>query len=406
MASPPYDCFVISPIGQAETEGRRRTTEVIEQYIKPACEGAKLTPYFVHEMQAGSIPQHITRALQTMPLAIAYLGDGPPWNANVMIEVGYRLGTGLPIVFLGGPSAKSQSEPLPFDLFDQHVIDLPGTNGPKERETMIVTIVQGLRQAAGLHHGWIPLHASATIVIALGGETDQHLFTEASPQAERLFGLEDRVGMTVFAPRGSSPMWSDDEIKSMQRLSELVAEVLNSDWCPKNWQPSWERRIWDSLHHYGVRAVGLANWLDDGKIQWFRERDYLAASYCDDVIIAPVVQVDPPDKCYHITPASNERSILDRGLLCGADADRSTTGRTDAARRLHLTFDIDEAVKWAGDKLLGQRNPTQEWALFEIDSQGIRGQALRDPSSQTGFIVEAGAVLPESLKKIRHLCPR
>jgi hypothetical protein len=106
--------------------------------------------------------------------------------------------------------------------------------------------------------------------------------------------------------------------------------------------------------------------------------------------------------CYHVTPAHNAEGILERGLLRGAAAGRWTTARRDAGERIHVTFDMEEAAKWTGPKLLGKLQPEQEWAMFEIARAGINGRVFRDPASQTGYILEAPAVAKDALRVVRR----
>ena len=68
-------------------------------------------------MKPVEIMKDIYTALQTDPTVIAYLGGASSeWNPNVMIEVGYRRATGLPIVLLRDNLEGSTLNQIPFDL--------------------------------------------------------------------------------------------------------------------------------------------------------------------------------------------------------------------------------------------------------------------------------------------------
>ena len=192
-------------------------------------------------------------------------------------------------------------------------------------------------------------------------------------------------------------MRTDHQTAAWKRAHTLLTELLHSPLArpPQPWRCLF---IWESRDDVGIEIVGGANWLTDEIGEWFRKRGWLAVSLREDVRIAPFVQALPPDLCYHVTPAYNEEGIRERGLLRGVDAGRSTTGRPDAARRIHVSFKPEDAVKWAGDQLLGKHQLGQEWVMFEISSAGIVGKVFRDPFSQTGYILEARAVAKEFLQ--------
>jgi hypothetical protein len=133
--------------------------------------------------------------------------------------------------------------------------------------------------------------------------------------------------------------------------------------------------------------------------EWFLRQGWIACAFEGDVLAAP------PAYCFHTTPAGNETGIRERGLLRGADAGRSTTGRPDAALHIHVCFSLDDATRWAEGDLLGKRHPGQEWVTFRIDRRGIAGKVYRDPASQTGYILEARSVAKDFLEVVRRRPP-
>ncbi len=139
----------------------------------------------------------------------------------------------------------------------------------------------------------------------------------------------------------------------------------------------------------------------DEVVGWFRARGWIAAAFRDDLIAAPLVAAEVPDSCFHVTPASNRDGILARGLMRGAEAGVSTTGRADAACRIHVSFDPDAATRWA-EEHLAPHNPSGLWVLFRVSRAGIAGPVYRDPASHTGYIIEGGRVAPEALRVERE----
>ena len=117
-------CFIISPMGQTSSPVRKRAEEIFKNYIEPVCKATGYFPVRSGPTLGGSIINGITNALNCAPMTIAYLG-GLPWNPNVMIEVGYRLNTNLPLVYLCDQDDSGNDLPLPFHFQGQWVVSLP-----------------------------------------------------------------------------------------------------------------------------------------------------------------------------------------------------------------------------------------------------------------------------------------
>jgi hypothetical protein len=87
------------------------------------------------------------------------------------------------------------------------------------------------------------------------------------------------------------------------------------------------------------------------------------------------------------------------------DVGRSTTVRADAGQWIHLSFTADDGVAWAGEELLDKVCREEEWVVFEVDGRGVQSRVLRDPASQTGYILEAPAVAREFVRGVRRWRP-
>jgi hypothetical protein len=164
------------------------------------------------------------------------------------------------------------------------------------------------------------------------------------------------------------------------RASKLLTAALNASWWgPPSAPPHPYDPRWPGRNDVGIRIPGLADRLTPAVIDWFRSQGWLAAGFRDDLFIAPLVEVEPPEFCFHVTPAANVERILQRGLMRGADAGRSTTERPDAAQRIHVAFDRESAEEWTEKNMLGKHNPGGAWVLFQIDRRGI-GSNFLSPS--------------------------
>jgi hypothetical protein len=127
-------CFVISPLGRVGSPLNNRANSVLETYIEPACKIAGYQAIRADKGIGQNILRGTTTALQNAPMAIAYLGStegaasqAPSgfWNGNVMIEVGYRLASKLPLVFACDLNKEGELPPLPMILTQLAITGLP-----------------------------------------------------------------------------------------------------------------------------------------------------------------------------------------------------------------------------------------------------------------------------------------
>jgi hypothetical protein len=127
-------CFVVQPIGN-------RSDNVVDFYFWPALSD-KYTVVQPGVERSSSITTDIFKHLKDDFLVLAFLGspyriptigNNWLWNPNVMLEAGYRLGLGLPILFLREKRTVEDEPLLPFDLFNITVIELPSADDEKER---------------------------------------------------------------------------------------------------------------------------------------------------------------------------------------------------------------------------------------------------------------------------------
>lgn len=174
-------CFVIAPSGDEGAVKARRTQWIMKKFIAPACERAGLKPQNV---------QQLIEDLRSDRMVIAYLGK-PPWKPNVMIEVAYRLATGMPIVFLRDTPRPGEEKAFPFDLKDHPIILLPpeGTDTDDDPNT-VRKLADAIQQRSNGASSWLSAYAVASIDMHVGAvRQEEHVFIEASPEAEKLFDM-------------------------------------------------------------------------------------------------------------------------------------------------------------------------------------------------------------------------
>ena len=108
-------CFIITPIGEPESEIRKKADGVIGAVVKPIVEQFGYDLVCPHEMaKNGSITQQVIEELLNDELVIANLTG---LNANVMYELAIRHATKKPVITISEKSTK-----LPFDIATERTL--------------------------------------------------------------------------------------------------------------------------------------------------------------------------------------------------------------------------------------------------------------------------------------------
>ncbi len=148
-------------------------------------------------------------------------------------------------------------------------------------------------------------------------------------------------------------------------------------WFPWN-DPNWE----------GFIQVADAEKVTEEIVRFFEDNGWCLEVGDNSVIYgAPIVPIAPPEFLYHLTPSSNVETILERGLLTGAGARQSTSGRRYCRDAIYVLTSQEDAKKWVEKKLF-QKSGHTEWTILRITSSTLTGRVYRDPASKTGYILE------------------
>lgn len=129
-------CFVVSPIGEENSDTRINADKLFKHIIKPVCNACDFDPIRVDKLNdANSITQTIIEHLEKSELVIA---DITELNPNVFYEMGYRARTQKPLIHL-----KRKGERLPFDVttirtLEYDLTDLDSVEEIKERLTQTI----------------------------------------------------------------------------------------------------------------------------------------------------------------------------------------------------------------------------------------------------------------------------
>jgi hypothetical protein len=108
-------CFVACPIGEAESDERKRSDRVLRHILEPVLD--ELGYKIIRADQIQSVGRITTQVLQALNDADIVIADLTGENPNVMYELGIRHATQKPFIHI----MESNNKP-PFDIYDVRTI--------------------------------------------------------------------------------------------------------------------------------------------------------------------------------------------------------------------------------------------------------------------------------------------
>lgn len=188
-------CFVINPSDQTSAHPKERAEEVLREYIEPACEQTGYWPLPFGPLLGPDKIRGLTNALRCAPLAIAYLGS-KPWDSEEMVEIGYRLSTKLPLVYLCDQDVGESEAAIPWLFGRPWVVTLPASRFDRSKVALLRDAIQNAQ--SGPYLEWIHPIALINVLNQDTQKSQNLLYTAASRDAEEIFGLDKRlVGLTM-----------------------------------------------------------------------------------------------------------------------------------------------------------------------------------------------------------------
>jgi class 3 adenylate cyclase len=183
------ECFIISPIDPNDS----RIAEVFEKLIVPACRLAGLEPRRADQIAGPERMPVITGHLSEAPFAIAYMGrPSPGWRQDVVLEVGFRMATGKPLVLISEMPTKGADGRIPTfkELLPFHLVHKTITEVADRPERALDKLMAEIRETRSNvpREQWSASHPIIELKFA---NIDEGItFIEISPKAKELFGAE------------------------------------------------------------------------------------------------------------------------------------------------------------------------------------------------------------------------
>jgi hypothetical protein len=155
-------CFVISPIGDKDSDIRRHADAVMQYIIRPALIDTEFYPHRAdHNSAPGRISQQMFDAILDDDLIIAILTDR---NPNVFYELAVAQSAARPVILL-----IERGQPIPFDVKDDRVIEYSLDSHELMEASAVRTLHDAVRHLADtppdtsppFRPGATPLNASA-----------------------------------------------------------------------------------------------------------------------------------------------------------------------------------------------------------------------------------------------------
>jgi hypothetical protein len=228
----PKKACVIQAISGVGPQVRDRADRVLQSIIEPACREAGYEAVRADDLDRKTIAEPIISALWMYPLAIADLA-APPWDPNVLMNVGYRLATGRPIVLLADTDPKPDLLPLQLRNVHIDIID-PVNTGKAGVESLIRSIKKYGPEVNYWESDYPTIEFSISFRSPDGGR-----FIFVNDKAAKLYGLghpEELIGrpVTEVDPRLKNFVPDEQYYEEFERdQMAILGRVVARDPDPK-----------------------------------------------------------------------------------------------------------------------------------------------------------------------------
>jgi hypothetical protein len=228
MTTPMKNALVIQAIGTDGSDTRRRADRVLQSIIQPACKATGYEAIRSEQLSTNTIFEPIVSALNTYPLVVADLA-APPWDPNVLTEIGFRLASGRPILFLADTDPTPECVPLQLRNVRIHII-----NSANPIKQDVANLVESIKRYGPKVNYWESDHPTIEFSISWNSpEGGRFIF--ANERAAKVYGLtqpEELIGRPVneidpklrqFMPKGHYDEYDRDQNAILGKIVKRVS---------------------------------------------------------------------------------------------------------------------------------------------------------------------------------------
>lgn|SRR5262245_40267581 len=209
------DCLVIGPIGDPDSETRKRSDQILKHVITPAVIGRGFTPIRADKLSdPGMITSHIIKLLVSAPLVIADLSER---NPNVFYELALRHAARRPLIQL-----IKKGEQVPFDVAGMRTIAVDHHDLDSVEEARVEIVKQ---MDASLRPGAL-IETPVQTALQL-----QALHESKDPQNRMLATILEELAHVRAATA---------RLEEQRRRMSTPTNIVPAE----AWDPSWAGRKW------------------------------------------------------------------------------------------------------------------------------------------------------------------
>lgn len=257
MSNQKKTCFVITPIGEENSEIRRHVDGVIDEIITPVMESDYDIEVAHRLFQSGSINKQIIELIYVSDLVIANLTQ---LNPNVMYELAFRHTLGLPAITIAVDGTK-----LPFDVISERTIfyknDIQGVREAKEElKKYLSQIDYSNGKTTGPIHDYLDSVELSNLISSHNQNQSPNISEVLDLIVKRLEGIENAIPNIT---RDITLELSSSSIQSNNQLRNLLQTVLE---CIQEINVTINKELTSTAVLYGIQIKNIQKDLESCQI--------------------------------------------------------------------------------------------------------------------------------------------
>lgn len=207
-------CFVISPIGEVDSETRKRSDKVLKHIITPSVEQLGYEVIRADKIsEPGIITSQIIQYIVDAPLVVADLTER---NPNVFYELALRHATRKPLIQM-----IKKGEAIPFDVAATRIIqfDIQDLDSVEQAKSEINTQVKSVE--SGKIEADNPISVSLDLkMLKESGNPEQRSLADVVEALSELRAAVTTIDKRISSPEGLiSPEFFDRYMNRMRKMS-------------------------------------------------------------------------------------------------------------------------------------------------------------------------------------------